>query len=100
MHFVVIKLNCIYHLGCFIAFQKILTVLEGLRYDIKLLAKQQEKIAMQLQQTSNSRQVDNAALFPFSEFELDLPLETIDKVHQLEEKLEDPSQVQSGKNLM
>jgi len=41
-----------------------------------------------------------SALFPFSEFEFDLPLETVDKVHQLEEKLEDPSQVQSGKNLM
>ena len=80
MNFVVIKITFMYHPDCFVAFQKIITVMEGLRYDVKLLAKQQEKIAVQLQQTGTGRQVDGKALFPFSEYECDLPLETLDDV--------------------
>lgn len=69
--------------------------MEGLRYEVKQLSKQQERFAMQWQQAGQSRQVDNTDTFPISQFEMDLPLETEESVDNFEDKLNDASIMQS-----
>jgi len=69
--------------------------MEGLRYEVKQLTKQQERFVMQCQQAGQSRQVDNTDTFPLSQFELDLPLDTEESLDNFEDKLNDVSILQS-----
>jgi hypothetical protein len=79
-----------------LALHTILRVMQGLRYDVQQLTKQQERLSAQLQQSVGSGHFgggDSVCLA--SEFDSDLPIETEDNLTQFEEKMEDSSKFQS-----
>ena len=76
----------------FTAFQKILQAVEGIRYDVQKLTKQQELLGRQLHLLVDNRPISIPAL-PSVDDDFQLPVEN--DLTELEDRLRDPQCLQS-----
>ena len=85
----------LYHALCkCVAVLKVLKCVEGLRYDVQQLTKQQERLTGLLQQLVDNRPVNDVSVVP-PEFDFELPVDTKANLMELEQKLQQKQQLHS-----